>query len=60
MSLFSPKVIELFVFTPLLDKKGFIVGQKSLDFGPPAHLGSRQKYTTEKKKIYYTSCIIYE
>jgi hypothetical protein len=30
--------IELFVFTPLLDKKGFIVGQKSLDFGPPAHL----------------------
>jgi hypothetical protein len=25
-------------FTPLLDKKGFIVGQKSLDFGPPAHL----------------------
>lgn len=38
MSLFSLKVIELFVFTPLLDKKGFIVGQKSLDFGPPAHL----------------------
>jgi hypothetical protein len=38
MSLFSPKVIELFVFTPLLDKKGFIVGQKSLDFGPPAQL----------------------
>ena len=32
------RVIELFVFTPLLDKKGFIVGQKSLDFGPPAHL----------------------
>jgi hypothetical protein len=24
MSLFSLKVIELFVFTPLLDKKGFI------------------------------------
>jgi hypothetical protein len=22
----------------LLDKKGFIVGQKSLDFGPPRHL----------------------
>jgi hypothetical protein len=38
MSLFSLKVIELFVFTPLLDKKGFIVGQKSLDFGPTAHL----------------------
>ena len=38
MSLFSLKVIELFVFTPLLDKKGSIVGQKSLDFGPPAHL----------------------
>jgi hypothetical protein len=30
MSLFSLKVIELFVFTPLLDKKGFIVGQNLL------------------------------
>ena len=39
ISLFSLKVIELLVFTLLLDKKkGFIVGQKSLDFGPPAHL----------------------
>jgi hypothetical protein len=30
MSLFSLKVIELFVFTPLLDKKGFIVGRQEI------------------------------
>jgi hypothetical protein len=30
MSLFSLKVIELFVFTPLLDKKGFMINKLNI------------------------------
>jgi hypothetical protein len=36
--LFSSRIMSLLQIFPLFDNKGLIVGQKSLDFGPPMHL----------------------
>jgi hypothetical protein len=39
---FSDKTVFFWFTFPLFVKKGLTVGQKSLDLGPPAHLGNNQ------------------
>ena len=38
---FSESIITGSFKSPLFDKNGFMVGQKSLDLGPPAHLSEK-------------------
>ena len=35
---FSDRIMVVTPSFPFLERKGLMVGQKSLDFGPPAHL----------------------
>jgi hypothetical protein len=47
----SPNIISFFQLLLLLDKKGFIFGQKSLDFGPPISLGKFPEKLKEAKVV---------